>query len=152
MQRHHLPLVMNRLSVISRCNVISRCRAQKSIESKPIDSGSYYPAGSFCSNCGLCDTPLIQHVKEACAFLGDGMTRISDMEKRVHGRMRNNDDDDELHFGVLQEMLYARNKPSIKGAQWTGIITKIAISMLESGAVDAVVCVQVSVLKKKYYC
>lgn len=28
------------------------------------------------------------------------------------------------------------------GAQWTGIVTQIAIDMLESGKVDAVVCVQ----------
>jgi 7-hydroxymethyl chlorophyll a reductase len=42
----------------------------------------------------------------------------------------------------VEEMLYARNVPGIDGAQWTGIVTQIAISMLESGAVDAVVCVQ----------
>lgn len=28
------------------------------------------------SNCGLCDTYYIAHVKNACAFLGDGMSRI----------------------------------------------------------------------------
>jgi len=30
----------------------------------------------------------------------------------------------------------------VAGAQWTGIVTQIAIDMLESGKVDAVVCVQ----------
>lgn len=49
---------------------------------------------------------------------------------------------DDLHFGVRQEMLYARNVPAIKGAQWTGIVSQIAIEMLESGRVEAVVCVQ----------
>lgn len=29
-----------------------------------------------CSQCGLCDTYYIAHVKNACAFLGDGMSRI----------------------------------------------------------------------------
>lgn len=28
------------------------------------------------SQCGLCDTYYIAHVKDACAFLGDGMSRI----------------------------------------------------------------------------
>lgn len=39
-------------------------------------------------------------------------------------------------------MLYARNTPPVEGAQWTGIVTQIAIEMLESGKVEAVVCVQ----------
>lgn len=30
----------------------------------------------------------------------------------------------------------------MQGAQWTGIVTQIAMDMLESNAVDAVVCVQ----------
>lgn len=30
----------------------------------------------LCSRCGLCDTYYIAHVKNACAFLGDGMSRI----------------------------------------------------------------------------
>lgn len=49
---------------------------------------------------------------------------------------------DDLLFGVHDEMLYARNSPPVEGAQWTGIVTQIAIDMLESGAVEAVVCVQ----------
>ena len=49
---------------------------------------------------------------------------------------------DELHFGVHQDMMYARNVPAVQGAQWTGIVTQIAIDMLESGQVDAVICVQ----------
>jgi 7-hydroxymethyl chlorophyll a reductase len=43
---------------------------------------------------------------------------------------------------VHDEMLYARNSPPVPGAQWTGIVTQVAIDMLETGAVDAVVCVQ----------
>lgn len=70
------------------------------------------------------------------------MSKIPQLEQQVHGRERNLEDEDELRFGVVDEMLYARNVPGIDGAQWTGIVTQIAINMLESGAVDAVVCVQ----------
>ena len=92
---------------------------------------------------------------------------------------RDLDNLDDLHFGIQQEMLYARATPAVPGAQvcklkvlinlvcsttphpakeahsplyssltgrlaaqWTGIVTSIAIEMLESGRVDAVVCVQ----------
>lgn len=44
--------------------------------SKPIPPGGTYPAKDHCSRCGLCDTYYIAHVKDACAFLGDGMSRI----------------------------------------------------------------------------
>jgi len=108
----------------------------------PIKPGSAYPAKEFCSNCGLCDTYYVAHVKDACAFLGDGMSRIEALEQQVHGRSRDLSSMDDLHFGVHQEMLYAKNTPPVAGAQWTGIVTQIAIEMLESGKVDAVVCVQ----------
>lgn len=49
---------------------------------------------------------------------------------------------DDLQFGVHQDMMYARNVPAVQGAQWTGIVTQIAINMLESGKVEAVICVQ----------
>lgn len=49
---------------------------------------------------------------------------------------------DDLHFGVHQDMMYALASPPVEGAQWTGIVTQIAIQMLESGQVEAVVCVQ----------
>ncbi len=49
---------------------------------------------------------------------------------------------DDLHFGVHQDMMYAVASPPVEGAQWTGIVTQIAIQMLESGQVEAVVCVQ----------
>ena len=55
---------------------------------------------------------------------------------------RNLDNMDDLHFGVHRDMMYARNVPAVQGAQWTGVVTQIAIDMLESGKVDAVICVQ----------
>ena len=57
-------------------------------KARPIQPGSPYPAKEFCSNCGLCDTHYVAHVKDACAFLGDGMSRIEALEPRVHGRAR----------------------------------------------------------------
>lgn len=38
--------------------------------------------------------------------------------------------------------MYARKINPIQGAQWTGIVTTIAMEMLKSGMVEAVVCVQ----------
>jgi hypothetical protein len=46
-------------------------------KSKPIKPGSSYPAKQNCSHCGLCDTYYIAHVKDACAFIGDGVVHES---------------------------------------------------------------------------
>ncbi|KAM5553430.1 hypothetical protein ABKV19_025578 [Rosa sericea] len=110
--------------------------------SKPIPPGGTYPAKDHCSRCGLCDTYYIAHVKEACAFLGDGMSKIEGLEPVVHGRGRKPDSLDEMHLGVYEELLYARKVKPVEGAQWTGIVTTIAIEMLKSGMVEAVICVQ----------
>lgn len=76
-------------------------------KAKPIKPGSTYPAKEFCSNCGLCDTYYVAHVKEACAFLGDGMSDVERLEEEVHGRPRDLTSDD-LHYGVHTEMIYAK--------------------------------------------
>lgn len=48
---------------------------------------------------------------------------------------------EEARFGVMHRpMMLARGK-RIQNAQWTGCVTGIAVSMLESGMVDAVVCI-----------
>ncbi|BAT96207.1 7-hydroxymethyl chlorophyll a reductase [Vigna angularis] len=111
-------------------------------KSKPIPPGGIYPAKDHCSRCGLCDTYYIAHVKNACAFLGDGMSRIERLEPVVHGRGRKTDNLDETYLGVYEELLYARKLLPVEGAQWTGIVTTIAIEMLKSGMVEAVICVQ----------
>ena len=79
------------------------------------------------------------HVKEACAFLGEGNGRLPTLEARVHGRSRRLDDD-ELFFGVHEAMynVVATNMP---GAQWTGVVTTVAVAALQSGLVEAVACV-----------
>lgn len=133
---------------------------------RPVAPGSAYPAGAFCSNCGLCDTPFIAHVKEACAFLGSGekwvgvgwgrcarppartnlprlsgMAKAHAMEPAVHGRHRDLTSEHELRYGVTAETFYARARRPVNGAQWTGVVTRIACAALEAGVVDAVACV-----------
>ena len=63
------------------------------------------------------------------------------MEPWVHGRGRDPLSENDAHFGVHNEMLYARKLKPIQGAQWTGVVTSIAMAMLASGKVDAVICV-----------
>ncbi len=128
---------------LAGARVEARARANVIIPfatAKPIAPGSTYPAGAFCSTCGLCDTPFIASVATACAFLGDGMARLDALEPALHGRPRDTSGE-EAQLGVIQDHFYARAVPSVPGAQWTGIITALACSALESGLVDAVACV-----------
>lgn len=108
-------------------------------KAKALKPGSPRPAKELCSDCGLCDTYYVHYVKEACAFLNQ---QIKELEEQSHSRSRNLENSDELYFGVQQEMMAARKKEPIPGAQWTGIVSSIAIQMLESGIVEGVVCVQ----------
>ena len=108
-------------------------------KAKALKPGSPRPAKELCSECGLCDTYYVHYVKEACAFLNQ---QIKELEEQSHSRSRNLDDPDELYFGVQPEMMAARKKEPIPGAQWTGIVSSIAIEMLNNGIVEGVVCVQ----------
>ena len=108
-------------------------------KSKPLAPGSRRPAKELCSECGLCDTSYIHYVKEACAFLNQ---QFDTLETLVHGRSRQLENPDELYFGVHQDMMQARKDDPLEGAQWTGIVSTIAIEMLDSGKVEGVVCVQ----------
>ncbi|GJN15402.1 hypothetical protein PR202_gb02315 [Eleusine coracana subsp. coracana] len=83
-------------------------------KSKPIPPGAVYPAKDHCSRCGLCDTYYVAHVKAACAFLGDGMSRVEDLEPLVHGRGRK-ESMDEMYFGVYDQLLYARKIQPVEG-------------------------------------
>ncbi len=60
------------------------------------------------------------------------------METRVHGRARDPERTDERFFGPFRRMLRASLVQPIAGAQWTGIATRLAERLLETGAVDAV--------------
>ncbi|MFN7898299.1 MAG: coenzyme F420 hydrogenase/dehydrogenase beta subunit N-terminal domain-containing protein [Synechococcaceae cyanobacterium] len=100
-----------------------------------------YPARDLCSQCGLCDSRWVAYVRSACAFLEQ---RFEALEELAHGRSRRLDDDNELYFGVQQRMLTARLRQPIDGAQWTGIVSRLGVRALETGLVDAVLCVQQS--------
>jgi len=108
-------------------------------KAKGLKPGQVKPAKQLCSECGLCDTYYIHYVKDACAFLNQ---QIAELEKEAHDRSRNLDREDEWYFGVHQDMMAARKKKPIEGAQWTGIVSTIACKMLEEGIVEGVVCVQ----------
>ncbi|MBD2325863.1 Coenzyme F420 hydrogenase/dehydrogenase, beta subunit C-terminal domain [Alkalinema sp. FACHB-956] len=115
--------------------------AQPHKKAKALKPNSRRPAKDLCSECGLCDTSYIHYVKDACAFLNQQFDRL---EALVHGRSRNLESDRELYFGVHQDMMQARKTEPIPGAQWTGIVSTIAIEMLTQGKVEGVVCVQSS--------
>jgi 3,8-divinyl protochlorophyllide a 8-vinyl-reductase (ferredoxin) len=108
-------------------------------KAKALKVGSRRPAKELCSECGLCDTYYIHYVKEACAFLNQ---QVAALEQQAHGRSRDLDNENDLYFGVSQEMMAARKKQPIEGAQWTGIVSSLACEMLERGLVEGVVCVQ----------
>jgi 3,8-divinyl protochlorophyllide a 8-vinyl-reductase (ferredoxin) len=109
------------------------------LKSKGLKRSSPRPAKALCSDCGLCDTYYIHYVKEACAFLNQ---QVAELEQQAHGRSRDLGSEDDWYFGVHQQMLTARKKDPIPGAQWTGIVSTIGIEMLNRGLVDGVVCVQ----------
>ncbi|MEP0916231.1 Coenzyme F420 hydrogenase/dehydrogenase, beta subunit C-terminal domain [Leptolyngbya sp. DQ-M1] len=108
-------------------------------KAKALKPSSRRPAKELCSECGLCDTYYIHYVKEACAFINQ---QIPSLEEQTHGRSRDLENADDLYFGVHQEMIAARKTEPIAGAQWTGIVSTIAIEMLTRGLVEGVVCVQ----------
>ncbi|WGV26120.1 Coenzyme F420 hydrogenase/dehydrogenase, beta subunit C-terminal domain [Halotia branconii] len=108
-------------------------------KAKALKPTSRRPAKELCSECGLCDTYYIHYVKEACAFINQ---QIGELEEQTHRRSRDLDNANELYFGVHQDMMAARKQQPIEGAQWTGIVSSIAIEMLNRGLVEGVVCVQ----------
>ena len=115
--------------------------ARGHLRARPLPEGSTRPAKDLCSECGLCDTRWVAYVRQACAFLDQ---HIEAMEQTTHGRSRSLSDENELYFGVHQRMLTARLRAPIDGAQWTGIVSRIGVRALETGLVDAVLCVQAS--------
>ncbi|KGF73400.1 hypothetical protein DO97_20175 [Neosynechococcus sphagnicola sy1] len=112
---------------------------QPHLKARALKSSSRRPAKELCSECGLCDTYYIHYVKTACAFLNQ---QVAELEAQAHGRSRNLEHPDDWYFGVHQQMVAARKTDPIPGAQWTGIVSSIAIQMLNRGQVEGVVCVQ----------
>ena len=113
-------------------------------QAQPIRSGRY-PAKDLCSQCGFCDTTYVSYVRQACAFLNQ---QFEVLEQQTHGRSRDQEAEgatevsDTDYFGIHQRMITARRRDPIPGAQWTGIVSSIAMAALERDLVEAVVCVQ----------
>jgi coenzyme F420 hydrogenase subunit beta len=92
----------------------------------------------LCTDCGISRTDDPKRCGRACQFIRPDYPGL---ERRVHGRERDPARPDELHFGPFRRMLRASLIAPRAGAQWTGIATRIAERLLETGAVDAVLAV-----------
>ena len=90
---------------------------------------------SLCTDCGISRTAEPGRCGKACQFIRPDYPAL---EAKVHGRARDPERPDERHFGPFRRMVRARLAPPRRGAQWTGITTRIAERLLETGAVDAV--------------
>ncbi|NOT72523.1 MAG: coenzyme F420 hydrogenase [Hyphomicrobium sp.] len=93
------------------------------------------PPRDLCTDCGISRTSDPKRCGRACQFIKPDYPNL---EARVHGRARDPECADELYFGPYKRMVRAQLSPPKAGAQWTGITTRIAERLLETGAVDAV--------------
>ena len=103
------------------------------------------PDRHFCTDCGVSRTAEPKRCATACQFIQPDYPAL---ETRVHGRTRrlpgsgqaiDAAPDDELFFGMHQQMWQAALKAPLAGAQWTGITTRLAEKLLRAGEVDAVI-------------
>ena len=90
---------------------------------------------ALCTDCGVSRMAEPRRCATACQFIQPDYPAL---ETQVHGRARDPARPDELHFGPFRRMLRAELRAPAPGAQWTGITTRIAERLLETGAVDAV--------------
>lgn len=89
----------------------------------------------LCTDCGVSRMAIAKSCGQACQFIAPDYAAL---EAQVHGRARDETRADELYFGPFLAMHRARLVAPREGAQWTGIATRIAERLLETGAVDAV--------------
>ncbi|MBA4286092.1 MAG: coenzyme F420 hydrogenase [Xanthomonadaceae bacterium] len=89
----------------------------------------------LCTDCGISRSSDPGRCGRACQFIKPDYPRL---EARVHGRARDALNADEVFFGTHQQIHRAALVDPKPGAQWTGITTRIAERLLETGAVDAV--------------
>ncbi len=89
----------------------------------------------LCTDCGVSRMADPKACGTACQFIKPDYPAL---EARVHGRARDPDRPDELHFGPFKRMVRASLAPPSPGAQWTGIASRLGEKLLEDGAVDAV--------------
>lgn len=105
------------------------------IEWLPTPGAPAAPHRALCTDCGLSRTSQPERCAQACQFIRPDYPGL---EAAAHGRARDPARPDELHFGVHRQLLRARLSSPRAGAQWTGLTTRIAERLLESGRVQAV--------------
>ncbi|MEQ8494321.1 MAG: Coenzyme F420 hydrogenase/dehydrogenase, beta subunit C-terminal domain, partial [Gammaproteobacteria bacterium] len=93
---------------------------------------------ALCTDCGISRSSDPTDCARACQFIRPDHAAL---ERRVHGRERDPKRGDERHFGPYRRMYRARLREPREGAQWSGLTTRLAERLLESGAVDAVLTV-----------
>ena len=101
-----------------------------------MESIEIIPFRDLCTDCGVSRTTQPKRCATACQFIQPNYPKF---ETLVHGRQRAINQSDEVFFGPYLEMHRARLKTPLKGAQWTGIITRICEVLLEQGIVEAVI-------------
>lgn len=101
-----------------------------------MESIEIVPFRDLCTDCGVSRTSKPKRCATACQFIQPNYPKF---EALVHGRERTLNHSDEVFFGTYLEMFRARLKVPLKGAQWTGIITRLCEVLLEKGIVDAVI-------------
>ena len=89
---------------------------------------------NLCTDCGISRSAEPKRCASACQFIQPDYPAL---EAQVQGRARDPARPDELHFGPFRRLLRARLAAPLPGAQWTGITTRIAERLLQTGAVDA---------------
>jgi coenzyme F420 hydrogenase subunit beta len=89
----------------------------------------------LCTDCGISRSSDPKRCGQACQFIKPD---YAGLETRVHGRARDSNRPDEVFFGPHLTMVRAALAEPRPGAQWTGITTRLAERLLETGAVDAV--------------
>ncbi len=92
----------------------------------------------LCTDCGVSRMEDPKACGRACQFIKPD---YEGLEARVHGRARDPNRPDELHFGPFRRMVRAALDHPCEGAQWTGIATRLAERLLEREAVDVVLTV-----------
>jgi coenzyme F420 hydrogenase subunit beta len=92
----------------------------------------------LCTDCGVSRTSEAGLCGSVCQFITPDYATL---EQQAHGRTRDPAKGDERFFGPVQQMWRASLRTPLDGAQWTGITTRLAERMLETGRVTAVLCV-----------
>lgn len=92
----------------------------------------------ICSSCGLCSIQEwpTQKSLQSCVFRNGW---LGNLERQLFGRERSLEDPVEMRFGITTERFTARLKRRIPDAQWSGIITAMALKAFERKLVDGVV-------------